>query len=335
MANVFRDGAEFGDLLAFDSVRVGGFIVVTTAQKRSGVYSYNLGQNDWMKVDLADPSEIYARFGLRAASFGNNAYFVWYKGATELGSIRINSSSQKIEAYTSTGTLVATGSISIQLNTWYLIEVHVKIADASGDIEVKVDGVTPLDIDFSGDTKPGADTTIDSVNFSCYFSNNSCYFDDLGINDTSGSVDNSWCGDGHIILLTPNANGDVTQLMGSDGNQTDNYLLVDDIPSDGDTTYVVGSGIGQYDLYNLLPSNLTDVIISRVWAEARARSIAATGDEVALLLKTGGNEYQGINNSLLTTYTRVVGSGYTENPSTSLPWTISDLDSLQSGVEVV
>jgi hypothetical protein len=157
------------------------------------------------------------------------------------------------------------------------------------------------------------------------------YYDDLAINDTSGGADDSWCGDGRIIALTPNANGDLSQLTGSDGNSTDNYLLVDDVPSNGDTDYVEGSTVDQKDLYNLTACGLTGVIIKRVWAASRSRDTVAAGGLISLVVKTNSTEYAGTDRALATSYAEVLGDIHTVNPNTSGAWSTSDLDALQVG----
>lgn len=320
---IFTDGAEFGDLLFWDT---SPSMSAATDQKRSGDYSYKNGTGS---KNVSAVSEFYFRIAGRWASFNSNQWLQFRKGSTVIGGLRTNTSTRRIEALTSTGTLVATGTVSLSLDTWYLIEVHYKIADASGDFEVKIDGITPFDIDFSGDTKPGADTTIDNIFVQGAGGNT--WYDDLAFNDTSGSSDNSWCEDGHVVLLMPDSDGDVTTWSGSDGDMINNYLLVDEIPSDSDTTYVESITISGYDLYNLEASALTGTSIRRIWVESRTKNTVAAGGQVAHVIKTNGTEYVGSGINLLTSYTRCVGEEYTQNPNTAAAWTVANLDALQVG----
>lgn len=59
------------------------------------------------------------------------------------------------------------------------------------------------------------------------------------------------CGDGFVIykIVTGDVAGQI-QLTGTDGNQTDNYALVDDQPVDTTTEGVVGDTNGEYDIYS-------------------------------------------------------------------------------------
>ena len=324
MTRVFTEGFELKDGAFFDVL--GG--AINTTYKRSGGASWYLINNS-AKKSIASASEIYIRFGFYRNNVNTTPIFKWYKDATELGSITFNSVNGKINIYTGTATLVDVGDIPIAINTWYLLEAHIIISDTVGVIEIRIDGVT--DATFSGDTKPGADTVI---NLLCYSTLYGVYFDDLAYNDTSGASDNSWCGDGHVIALTPNANGDLSQLVGSDANSTDNYLLVDEFPHDTDTTYVEGSTVDEKDLYNLSECGLSGVTISRVWGESRTKDTVAAGGLAAIVLKTNSTEYAGSDIPILTTYTKqILGTVYLVNPNTAGAWSTDDLDALQAGVK--
>lgn len=317
-----------GDLLPL-TVSTGN--ATSTSPVRSGAYSFRIGGgNSANYKDLPSAySELYIRFGwYKANNDTNQQICAWAYGGTYLGCLKINGG--YLCLYTSTGTLVASSSFYPLSNTWYLLELRVKIADSGGVLNLKVDGTSILT--YTGDTKPGTDTTINRFYFGV--SNNYWYHDDIAINDTSGAADNSWCGDGKIIALTPNGNGDVSQLTGSDGDSTDNYLHVDEAVSDGDTTYTQSESADNYDLYNLTNCGLSHVTINRVWVEARARDTVADGGNCQLGLKTT-SEYWSSNISLLTTYTKqVLGTFYTTNPYTGSAWTTTQLDGLQAGFKV-
>ena len=324
MTRIFTEGFELKDNVFF-STSAGS---VSTTYKRSGAASW-LVNNNTAKKTIDSASEIFIRFGFFRSNVNTTYLFKWYKDATELGSIRFSSVNGKINIYTGTGTLVDVGDLTIVHDTWYLLEAHIIISDTVGVIEIRIDGVA--DATFSGDTKPGADTVINTLGYS---TTQDVYYDDLAYNDTAGAVDNSWCGDGHVIALTPNANGDLSQLVGSDTNSTDNYLLVDDFPHDEDTTYVEGSTVDEKDLYNLTACGLSDVTIYRVWGESRTKDTVAAGGLVAIVLKTNSTEYPSSDIAVLASYTKqILGTVHLVNPNTAVAWSIADLDALQVGVK--
>jgi hypothetical protein len=321
------DGAEFGDLLYWSTTA--GSVSAQSSIVASGNYAYAMtGTNTNCAKSIPDSSEYYFRLRWRAAA--SNSYAItWRKGATVLGSIMIENVTGKWQIKVGSTVMVTSNTVYTN-GTWILVEVHVKIADSGGIIELKLDGTA--DISYSGDTKPGTETTID--NFYMQYLFNNIYFDDLAINDVSGSVDNSWCGDGRVILLKPNGNGDVSQLVGSDGNSVDNYALVDEIPSNGDTDYVASATVDEYDLYALENPSLSNVTILRAWVESRSRDTVAAGGKVAHVIKTGGTEYNSGDINLLTTYTACRADEYKTNPNTAAAWTLADLNNLQAGPKV-
>ena len=325
---IFTEGFEMG--LVDTSVWSGGMELKTGAVVRpgSGVYSATFHSANVYRELGASFSEFYLRTAIRMDRINNNALIGWYNAGTVLGYIYFTAATRKITLYVGNSSLVATGTKILSLATWYLLEVYVKISDAGGVITLKIDGMQ--DCTFSGDTKPGADTNIDRIRFFNNYS--SCYWDDIALNDTVSAVDNSWCGDGHVITLAPNANGDLSQLLGSDGDSTDNYLLVDETSQDGDTTYVEGSAVDEKDLYNLAASGLlTNSIIKEVWVEAVCKDTVGAGGLLALVLKTNSVEYASADIALGISYATLRGTNHPINPHTSATWTIGELDALQVG----
>jgi hypothetical protein len=330
MARIFTEGFEMQDELFWTYVGVGDSL--SSAHIRSGLVSWSansLGQTPSMK-QIAPLTELYLRFAYYTASNAQEIFAFGHTPTEKMCSINaIGSIGIGIVLFDAGGnpTEVARGTTPISLNEWHLVEIHIGVANVGGIVEVRIDGV--LDVTFTGDTFTASSADIVYLMFG---DNATEYFDDLALNDLAGGVDDSWCGDGRIILLRPNANGDLSQLTGSDANQVDNYLLVDDIPADGDTTYVEGATVDEKDLYNLSPSNLANVTIFRVYAEARAKDTVAAGGLISLVVKTHAVEYAGPDVELLSVYNkRIFGTEYLVNPQTGLAWTVAELDALQVG----
>jgi len=334
MARLFTDGAEFQDLLFWNLVQGGPAITTVGSNVRSGLaaYRYSSGSQYSDKILPATLSEFYFRLGYKrdGATSAGTRIPAWFATSTELGSIRLNTTTHFLEHYVGT-TLTTMGTIQIPVSAHCVVEVHVKIGDApNGIVETKVDGIP--DISFAGDSKPGADAAANMLRVYSMVSSG-MNIDDLALNDITGAVDNSWCGEGRVAFLKGNANGDVSQLVGQDGNSVDNYLNIDDVPHDGDTTYNQGILSGEYDLYNLQASGLSNVSILRGWIEARARKTKASPETVLLGLKTDGTEYWNDSHNLMTMVTGI-RRDHTINPKTGSPWTIADLDALQIGFKV-
>jgi len=328
MSRIFTEGFEMGSVDTSVWLGTVGLNTGAVVRPGSGVYSANFTSSNAYRELGASFSEFYLRTAFRMDKTDSNALVGWYHAGTQLGHIYFTKNTRKITLYVGSS-LVATGTKILSLATWYLLEVYVKISDAGGVITLKIDGTQ--DCTFSGDTKPGADTNIDRIRFYNDY-NYGCYWDDIALNDMVGAVDNSWCGDGHVIALAPNANGDLSQLLGSDGDSTDNYLLVDETPQDGDTTYVEGSAVDEKDLYNLAASGLlANSIIKEVWAEAVCKDTVGAGGLLALVLKTNSMEYASADIALGISYAILRGTNHPINPNTSAAWTIGELDALQAG----
>jgi hypothetical protein len=236
------------------------------------------------------------------------------------------------------GALKITGATAFSNNTWYRVELHVKIDPINGLVEFRLDGT--LDGTWWGNTGTG---TV----FSClYFYTggggaglqNSYYIDDIAINDTAGLFDNSWCGDGHVIALVPNANGDASQWTGSDGDTTNNYQLIDEAPSNSDTDFIVDSTSGHKDLYGIpdMSAWIPGQQATRVWGEVRARSESADGTSLQVGIKTGDGteDFTQTTTPIAEFYMPIKSKEYVVNPHTGIEWTAVDIAALQVGVKI-
>jgi hypothetical protein len=333
MTRLISEGFEAGDLLCFETTTGGGNSA--TGARIGGRCFSNSTTGTYGSFVFAAASEIYIHVAVSAGNAGTLGGWniKWFSGTTELGSIRCNSTTGFVEVYTGTATLQTTGNKPLPAQIYYVIEIHVKISDAGGIIEYKIDGVLQSSYTFSGDTKPGADTTVDHIRLG--MAANNATFDDFTLNDTNGIVDNSWCGDTHFYALPPTGNGDSSQLSGSDGNSVDNYALVDEIPSNSDTDYVESATSGNKDLYTLtdLPTLPSGATIKRVIVETRAKETTAAGDSINLGVKTGLVESWSGNIVVGTSYAKQAASWAT-NPDTLVAWTESDVNALKAGVKV-
>jgi len=121
-------------------------------------------------------------------------------------------------------------SATIAINTYYRIELNI-VTNASTQItsgELRLDGATVAS--FSGLTISSAIPTIyvgwvDTPGTNNVF----CYVDDVAVNDSTGTANNTWCGAGAVVLLLPTADnavgtnwtrGNGTVISGGNGFQS-------------------------------------------------------------------------------------------------------------------
>lgn len=272
-------------------------------------------------------AQYYVRFAWYIASNSTLHYFRSLSDATNMHFVQTNAD-RSLSIGTGASTVVATTAAGIfNLAEWFVVELYGDIAD-SGTLTLKLGGAVVAT--YSGDTKPSTQTTINTLTWKA-ISSSAAYVDDLAVNDTTGAVDNSWCGDGHIIALVPNAAGTTTQWTPSTG---DNYTCVDEVPSNDDTDYVSTTSADQIDLYNLTTSDLlTGATINRVWIETNAKKATADATDIHTVLRPASTNYASDGLLLTTSYLPVRSAEYLTNPDDSEAWEKSDIDSLQVGIK--
>jgi len=211
------------------------------------------------------------------------------------------------------GALVANGSIATINSEWQRVSCHIVIADA-GTIDTKIDGIT--DIEYSGDTKPGAVTDIDEIGF------HAGTFDTLYVDDWVYGH-GGWPGDRRVVSLAPTS--DVTKAWTA-STGADNYACVDERPP-SDTDYVSCTA-DQIDEYGCADFTGTGKIVGSVTVIARVKkSDAGSDDKITLGLGDGTNTADGSAVSVLTSYQHY---WYTKSTAPDGgAWTDTDVDNLE------
>lgn len=311
-----------------------------TSNPRHG--SQNLGaggQGHGITIPLnASYSVLYIGFGLRANSFYNPA-----SDSQCLCRFVVSASMQCAVGLDAAGHIkimrgtitLGTSSNSLLTGTWYYIEIKVTISNSIslGDFQVKVNDVVWLNLPATTDTQGQATNLIDQVNLSGNGLTGNMAFDDLHILNTNGSKNNGFLGDSKIITLYPNGNGNTNQFDGSDGNQTDNYLLVDEAQDNGDTDYVESSVVSEKDQYAF--DNISDIpeLIHGISCRGVIKKTDSGSRTGRLLCRSGGADYEGASFNPGLNYL-----GYDEifedDPDTSLAWSKSGIGSAEFGVKV-
>jgi hypothetical protein len=230
----------------------------------------------------------------------------------------------EIRRGTGTGTLLATGTIAINVGTPVLIEVHYKPHDTAGVFQIRVGGV--LDINFSGDTTDGA-TAIDGIRIGGdgnYYA--SSWFDNVVIDNAA------WPGDTRIQAIWPSAPGDLAEWDPSSGQ---NWDCVDEIPY-SDTDYVSTNVTGKTDLYEV--TDLVGSIHSVRCIQVSARAIkegSPTPQNLQLACRSGGANYFGENVPVPAVNPKPLTKLWDTNPATGQPWTKDEVNALQLGFKAV
>lgn len=231
------------------------------------------------------------------------------------------------------GTVIATGSQVISNNVFYYLEVRALIDDSSGRFVLRINGAT--DIDFTGDTRNGGNASADTLRwgFGGNLSAGTQYWDDLYVCDTSGSApNNTFLGDIRVEALLPSGNGNSSQLVGSDSNSTDNYLLVDESTPNSDTDYVESSTVNDKDTYAYGNLTSTTGTVYGVQVLPFARKTDAGTRSIKSVARLSGTEVDSADKALSTDY--VYLPDIRETKPGGGAWSISDVNSAEFGVKV-
>lgn len=214
-------------------------------------------------------------------------------------------------------------------NTWVYVEISGTNAPSGGIAILRVNGVEQINT--TGDTQLlGTAGTLDSVMFGGATSTPS--FDDLYICNALGSDNNTFLGDVRVHTLVPTGNGANSGLLGSDGNSTDNYLLVDELPP-SEVDYAASGTPGVKDTY-LLTDLSTSAPVLGVQVGYSALKSDAGAIQSRSVVRVSATDYPGTTDAPGTTKSAFLYM-HQINPATGVAWTPAEVNALEAGMEVV
>lgn len=296
-----------------------------------GNFSHLFCGSAWMFRNAAMPST------------PTNCDFVLFDGATaqvgwvirDDGSISVHAGSTTAATElgrTATGVIVAAGASGTGAD-YKMIEMEVVFHASAGTVTMKVADTTVLTL--TGlNTAPSGAAQASRMQLRTR-ALNYVHCDDLYINDDSGSSpDNTFYGEAFSVEgIIPTGNGNSSQWVGSDGNSTDNYLLVDDTGND-DTDYVASGTLNDLDLYAMGDlSNATGTVIGVNHIMVAKKDDVATRT-IASTIRTNSTDYVSATDKTMTgTYATYFDRRLT-NPDTTLKFSIAEVNALEVGHKV-
>lgn len=230
-------------------------------------------------------------------------------------------------------TVLSTSASSLTFGGFSYVEFTFTINDTTGSYDVRVNGVS-FTSGTGVDTRNGANATVNQVQLRGADSPGGTWdFEDLYMCDGAGSTNNTFLGDVRVDCYMPNGNGNSSQLTGSDGNSTDNYLLVDEASQNGDTDYVQSATSGQKDTYTFADMAHTPTSIFGTQLNMIAKKDDSGTRSICAVARSGGTDYDGDTQALSTSYAdfRQIRE---VDPATSAAWTRTNLNSAEFGVKV-
>lgn len=169
------------------------------------------------------------------------------------------------------------------------------------------------------------------------------YVDDIAINDSTGSFQNAYPGDGRIIHLRPSATGDNTTWTPDTGS---NFARVQEVSPDSDTSYVRNSvTLNQADDYNVDDSGINSYdVVNLVSVGFYARAETATTNDYQFTVRVkkaaSGTVSESSSINIASTTYLINASALPRNyplvlyqDPDSANWTQTTLDSMQIGLK--
>jgi hypothetical protein len=301
-----------------------GLLVPPRTGQACWTLNYNNNQ-DWLTFTFpANKTEIYMGFA-------------WY------GDVLPSTGNKRLLQFTGPNTTldIANGGIltafsqssptAMSADTWHYIEIHYIPLNSGGTFTLKLDGATV--IDFSGDTTSSQET-ISGINFFSGTENNyTGAFDDIVINDTSGSVNNSWPGIVRLLPLRPRAAGVDADWSRAGLDLGANFLQASRVGKFGTLPLLQASTTGLRDSYRVDMPDLPDgAAIKNVIAVARATAGSGSGNLKLGVIGNLGTENQSASQALTAAYkafTHVVAL----NPDDSAAWEEADINNIEVSIE--
>jgi len=281
-----------------------------------------------------NPALVFNGFG-QSGTTGNHKLTQWISAGAQLGYVRINPLTQKLETYVGTGNGVLVASSSqtqvITAGTIYHVQVHVDCT--AGLIETKLDDVLIMSVnvaigaatidrfDMWGGGNSAADNNLDAYQI----------FDDIVINDAVPSLctdTDTWPG---VLRFQ-------VQLIAGAGTYSQftpvpvqpNYLNVDEVPHDSDTSYNYALSSGLKDSFPVSPNGLNALGVTyKAWfQEVIAKKTSGTF-KIKLGVRRAGVDYIEATGHDLGVAYDVYDSYRCEDPSTLGSWTSAALDATE------
>jgi hypothetical protein len=273
-------------------------------------------------------------WGSRIKTFSNFAsnpatIVAFLDGTTAQCGLNFNTAGQMIFWHSTASTILATGTTTFAVNSWYYVEIDVTINNTTGAFNVRVNG-TGSELSASGvNTRNSANNFLNA--FWWYDSNGTnsvvCQYDDLYVLDpTTGSAPyTSMLGVCRIETLFPTANDAVTWTPSA----SNNFNQVSEVNMDSDTSYNVTATTGQDTFtHGALAGSPTTIYAAAVRAVVRKDQTSNPQAQTTLI--SGAATAQGTINGQATTY-QAMRDFYLTDPNTSAAWTAAAINATKIG----
>lgn len=223
--------------------------VLDTVVKRTGASSLKLQRNGTNNpqalIGIAYPNRstagIYIRYYMRFSAMPTSYALLseiflrdsQLTGALSMTPLRLDSNG---DLYLNSGANT-TSKYTVTTDVWYMVEIYYSNGGTTSEtLSFRVDGIDLGSISIT--SASGYLFTEFSLVIQNDTSSMIVYVDDLAVNDSTSSQNNSWCGPGNVVLLKPtyDSTNTSTLWLGANGGTTNLYDAVNNVPPIGDAT---------------------------------------------------------------------------------------------------
>lgn len=338
----------------FDSIT--GSPTVQTTTVRSGTYAFQANVSattaflTYQYAAVGSTADTFIRQYIRFGSFptANGIAIALIRSAAAGNNLVLRADTNGALSITNeqnASAQVGLKSAGLQLNVWYRVEFSYIYATGAVTALLAIGDAPNTSVFAQGTANTSVQSTIYRVG-AIDSSTQNIFVDDIAINDSSGSSQNSYPGPGKIVHLKPSAAGDVngfTVQVGGTAGAANNFTRVQEIPPDDATTYNAAALLNAEDLFNC--DNFTGgafIAISVVAIGVRFADLVAgdatTGVKLEVEKAASGTKSQSANlipnSTSFLTNAAAVPDNYplvTYNDPDGLPWGQQSLDNMQIG----
>lgn len=220
---------------------------------------------------------------------------------------------------------------------WYYVELEMVFHNSAGEFRVWVDN-NQLVNQTGVDTTATGNASFNQFQLGASSETTFAYDDTYMLDNVAGDGRTARLGSSKVMLLLAVADsiqlGDLQGGTPSTGD--DQGAMVDDTSPDDDSTYNKFTAAGQEDSYHhvdLSPLVPVGSVIHGVAAQQRIRKTDAGGCQAQVGVRAGGTNYYDSPDIFPTEAYQVHRKNMGKNPNTTIDWTISDVDNLQSTIK--
>jgi hypothetical protein len=341
---------------------VTGSPAIETTTKRTGNAAFRVNNTaaseNFQHIVAAAQGVRYYRFyfylvALSASGTNTEIFSVMNSGNRKV-SLRFDTAGNKLELFNQEDSAqIGVDSPTLSTAGWYRFELKIDSTTlASTSVEARLYDTDDSTLTWNPSGTIALDADPNRILVGIVNGNSSLdiIYDDLVVNDSTGSFCNTWAGPGGLIILRPNANNGTPQWTRGGTDSGASWSQVDETTPNDATDYIESNTNNQVDEWTLTdtPAAIgTNDVINWVGVSSRFAISNATGadPDFVLRLKSGANvdETGNLSGAGSTSwsshqiatpilYPVIANSSNYEVPGGSTAWTKTSLDSAIVGV---